>query len=315
MKNLIIRILSVALICCMVFSFAACKDKAADDQGTTPPTAGDTNTGDDNGDWFEKDEGTGEGTGEGEGDTTDEPCVACVDEDGDLTCDVCGGEVEPEEWVYNGIEWQITRGGGCFKLQYQVNGTEYHVVADNAGDTYNWLAQANEWSADYAYENLVLEEGTIEAKLTTRVNTGVVFGATGMDLPRNSGDVPAGTTAPTVSSGKDIFYYYIGIKPKEGKFGLYVDDTDDKLTLPATIQEVTITDIIPTFDMNGEITIKVEFTKAGAVKISLNGTQIFDLTGYEPFGTEFGMMIANDNGFTKQEQVCELISYTYAPKA
>lgn len=308
MKNLIIRLLSLALVFCMVFAFAACKDEGTDDQGATPPATEDP-AGDDNPGWFDKDdENTNPGTGNGDSNTTG-PCDVCVDEDGDLTCDVCGGEVEPEEWVYDGIEWQITRGGGCFKTQYQVNGTEYHVVADNAGATYNWLAQANKWSADYAYEDLVLEEGTIEAKLTTRVNTGVIFGATGLNIPQN------GSGNPTVSTGKDIFYYYIGIQPKTGTFGLYVDDTDDKLTTPKALNEVTITDIIPNFDITGEITIKVEFTKAGAVKISLNGTQIFDLTGYEPFGTEFGMMIANDTGFTKQEQVCELISYTYTPKA
>lgn len=88
MKNLFVRILACILVFTMAFAFAACKDDAADETpAPTPDTTPDT--GDTPGDdWFVDDPGTGD-TPSG-----DEPCIACVDDNADLVCDVCGGPVE-----------------------------------------------------------------------------------------------------------------------------------------------------------------------------------------------------------------------------
>ncbi len=304
MKNLIVRILSVALILCMVFSFAACKEEAAEDQGTTPPPATEDK------DWFEKEEGETPGTGEGtgEGDTTDEPCVACIDEDGDLTCDVCGGPVESAEWTYEGIEWNVTRGRAMITNMYQVDGTEYTWKADGDGKTYAWLAQATKWSSDYSYEPYELEAGTIEAVLNGS-STGVVFGATGLDIPRpnSTGNIP-------VTKGKDIFFYCVGYWSDSGTFGLYVDDSDEGWSgKPKTINEVTITDIIPNFDPSADITVKVEFTAAGKVTVWLNGTLVFEVLDCEYFGTEFGMLVGSCSNLAKDDKAGTLKSYTFTP--
>lgn len=280
MKNLFIRILSLTLALLMLFAFTACKDEKEDEKGDTP--ADDTGEDKDPSGWFEKEE---------------------EEEPGEEDDPLAGGEDE-EEWVYEGIQWVITRGGGCFIHKYQVDGTEYHWIADNDGKTWNWLARATNWETK---EDYALEEGTIEVVVTSRANTGVVFGAVGMGIPQNGGG------QPTVSTGAGIFYYYAGFNHVDGTFGLYVDDTDEKLNTPKPISVATITDIIPNWDPTSDLNIKVEFTKAGKIKVYLNDALFVDVENYTPYGTQFGMLVANDEGFTKLEDIGQLKSYIFTP--
>lgn len=90
MKNFLIRLLACVLVLTMLFAFAACKDETTgDDDDDKAPVTGDDDEDPGDDPWIDDDPiDWGD-------DDDDDVCIACVDENGDLKCDVCGSDVEP----------------------------------------------------------------------------------------------------------------------------------------------------------------------------------------------------------------------------
>ncbi|MBE6619221.1 MAG: hypothetical protein E7626_05515 [Ruminococcaceae bacterium] len=106
----------------------------------------------------------------------------------------------------------------------------------------------------------------------------------------------------------DVKFYYALYK-NDGSISFCIDGGDDnKLT---TVQKLTITDVIPTFDINADVKLKVDFTKEGTIKICVNDVEVYSFTGYVPFGTQFGMLTEDGIGFEKNAVVGTLKSFTY----
>lgn len=279
MKNLFIKLLSLSLALLMIFAFVSCKDAdKADENKENGDTPAD-DTADDKGpnDWFD-DTGSDDTTDEGE---VDDPL------DG-----------EEDEFTYDGIWWLTGRGGGFFKKTLKEDGNEFLWKSDAAGKTWKWIIRAGDWSTN---ADRALEEGTIEAVFTPGANIGIVFGGLGLELPKDGG--------PNVLAQAGVTYYYAEVK-NNGTVSFHVDNGDEaKLN---KVNEINISDIIPTFDANADIKLKVNFTKDGNIKIFVNDTEMLSLEGYVPFGTQFGMMVDDCSNLEAGAFVGTLKSFTYA---
>lgn len=171
-------------------------------------------------------------------------------------------------------KWTVRRGGSSWAA---VDGGEFlwKYVADGTnGRTYNNLVQY--------YKDL--EEGSASAKVAKNSRIGIAFAGTGFaNVKEGSGGA--------LSEAQDCKYYWAVVDwdntASKYYLALKVDSsaTDGTLT---TVERVDISDIATI--SNNDYTIKVDFTKDGDIKVSLNGEELISVTGQTLYGKQLGMI-------------------------
>lgn len=186
------------------------------------------------------------------------------------------------------------------------------AVQPSAKGEIMWLSQnADVWSNPIRY-NKDLEEGTVTAKFAKNSQAGVIFGATGLDNVYDDHNKPAGATNIGFGNAPNLQYLWACVE--NNKLLLKADPT----AAEGTTQNVkTVASAnLPISAADTEITLKIQFTKAGDIKIDVNGTNYITLTAAELtakggaiYGKELGIVSSVRHNLAANAPAGELLTF------
>lgn len=175
-----------------------------------------------------------------------------------------------------------------------------------------WNSQNTDvWSNPIRY-NKDLEEGTITAKFAKNSQAGVLFGATGLNNVYDDNVKPAGATNIGFGNAPNLMYLWACVE--NNKLLLKADPT----AADGTTQNVkTVASAnLPISAADTEITLKIQFTKAGDIKIDVNGTNYINLTAAELtakggaiYGKEVGIVSSVRHNLAANAPAGELLTF------
>ena len=194
------------------------------------------------------------------------------------TLSVSAASIPTDEQVNNdataSAKWIAKNGNACFGYDPAIAG-EFYMIGDANAVVWNWFAVSKSTTA--------AEGGKITAKLSTKADVGIMFGATAL------------STSSKLSNGNcdGLQFYYAGIQYDAANSAYSIillnDSSATGKSEPASLTQVASAPITGVNDADG-ITLEVAFTADGEVKISANGTEVINQTGLVPYGNECGIL-------------------------